>query len=165
MGKLQHSQDFSKREWIAKARAVRLEEELERRGIHLNGGGVERRGPCLWCGGFDRLAVNVSKQQWSCSACQRGGDIVALVQHLDRVDFLAACRALTRREPPGRDETASDISTAKCAAQPRQAAPGGQRMSLAKRVAKELAGGEVRERNGNYLVPVRRMTTTVPRSR
>jgi hypothetical protein len=104
MGEYQHSQSLSnpsRRAWIAQARSVRIEDELERRGIMLNGRGPERRGPCLWCRSFDRLAVNVSTQQWSCSTCQRAGDVVALVQHFDRVDFLRACRTLCA--PPERE--------------------------------------------------------------
>jgi hypothetical protein len=126
MHKIEHPQDLSKRQWIALARAVRLEAELERRGIHLNGGGVERRGPCLWCGGFNRLEVNISKQQWSCDACQRGGDVVALVQHLDRVNFLDACASLTGCAAPGREKNGAGSSTSKREAKAHQAGCAGQ---------------------------------------
>jgi hypothetical protein len=116
MHKLKHSNGLdnpSRRAWIAQARAVRLETELERRGVMLNGGGPQRRGPCLWCGNFNCLVVNVSTQQWSCGTCQRSGDVVSLVQHLDRVSFLDACRALTGYAAPGRDERASGASPPK----------------------------------------------------
>jgi hypothetical protein len=98
----QHPQDLSKREWIALARSTRIEDVLEKRGHMLDGAGPERRGMCSWCGGFNRLAVNLRQQRWFCSGCERGGDVVALIEHFDRVSFLDACAALTGYAAPGR---------------------------------------------------------------
>jgi hypothetical protein len=78
---------------IARSRAVPIERELERRGIKLRGR-VECCGPCPVCGGTDRFSVNVKKQVWNCRGCALGGDVIALVQHLDRIGFVAAVQML-----------------------------------------------------------------------
>jgi CHC2-type zinc finger protein len=69
-----------RRDWIARARAVRIEDEIARRGVKLKGRAPERYGPCPKCGGTDRFAINSSKQIWNCRGCQRGGDVISLVQ-------------------------------------------------------------------------------------
>src|SRR5262249_23942898 len=84
-----------RRDWIAQARAFRIEDEIARRGIKLNGRGPERYGPCPKCGGTDRFAINTSQQVWNCRGCQRGGDVITLVKHLDRCDFTTALETLT----------------------------------------------------------------------
>jgi Zinc-binding domain of primase-helicase len=63
------------------ARAVRIEDELARRGIPFwtkprnNNLGQ----PCPMCGGADRFSVNTRKQVWRCRACnESGGDIISL---------------------------------------------------------------------------------------
>jgi hypothetical protein len=71
------------------AKSVRIEDEVARRGIKLIGRG-ERCGPCPVCGGRDRFSINIKKQVFNCRGCDRGGDVVALVQHLDNCDFKAA---------------------------------------------------------------------------
>jgi hypothetical protein len=45
------------------ARAIPIEDELARRGIRLRRQGRELVGPCPRCGGRDRFAVNVPKQE------------------------------------------------------------------------------------------------------
>lgn len=79
---------------IAQARAVPIECELARRGIRLNGR-VDRCGPCPVCGGSDRFSINVNKQVWNCRGCAVGGDVIALVQHLDRTGFVPALQILS----------------------------------------------------------------------
>ena len=79
---------------IATAKAVALETELARRRIKLKRVGRELVGPCPVCGGRDRFAVNVPKQIWNCRGCAKGGDVIALVQHLDNCDFGAALDTL-----------------------------------------------------------------------
>jgi hypothetical protein len=92
--------------WKAKARAVPIENELARRGVKLRGK-VERDGPCPKCGGDDRFSINTTKQVFNCRGCQTGGDVIALVQHLDGVDFNGACTTLTGEPPPnGKDKDA-----------------------------------------------------------
>src|ERR1700740_3370718 len=79
---------------VERARCVPIEDEIARRGIRLKPCGAERIGPCPKCGGKDRFAINVKKQVWNCRGWEKGGDVIALVQHLEDVDFLTACRRL-----------------------------------------------------------------------
>jgi DNA primase len=67
---------------IEQARAVRIEDEIQRRGIKLRGNGVDRCGPCPQCGGDDRFAINIKKQIFNCRGCGAKGDVISLVQHL-----------------------------------------------------------------------------------
>jgi phage/plasmid primase-like uncharacterized protein len=83
--------------WIERARAVPIEQEIDRRGIRLKGRN-EKVGPCPVCGGTDRFGVNVSKGVWNCRGCNKGGDVIELVRHLDSCDFLAAIETLTGEE-------------------------------------------------------------------
>jgi hypothetical protein len=78
---------------IDAAKAMRIEDEVARRGIKLVGRG-ECVGPCPVCGGRDRFSINIKKQIWNCRGCAKGGDIVDLVQHLDGVDFKSAVATL-----------------------------------------------------------------------
>jgi hypothetical protein len=87
---------------IALARAVPIEDEIARRGIKLKPEGRERVGPCPRCGGKDRFAVNTVKRVWNCRVCQRGGDIIDLVMHLDEVSFPTAVRTLLGERSAGR---------------------------------------------------------------
>jgi DNA primase len=86
--------------WSAKARAIRIDDEVTRRGIKLKRTGIEHVGPCPKCGGEDRFAINTGKQVFHCRGCDVGGDVIKLVEHLDGVDFIAACTALTGEPPP-----------------------------------------------------------------
>ena len=94
--------------WIAKARAVKIEDEIARRGVRLRRQGVELVGPCPKCSGDDRFAINTEKQVWNCRGCGKGGDVIKLVQHLDGCGFKAACATLAG-EPPS--ETKGNGST------------------------------------------------------
>jgi hypothetical protein len=92
-------------DWVERAQAVHIEDEIKRRGIKLNGNGLERVGPCPRCGGTDRFSINTKKQCWNCRGCGQGGDVIDLVKHLDGVDFLGACETLTGDpRPNGRDD-------------------------------------------------------------
>jgi hypothetical protein len=79
---------------VEDARAVRIEDELGRRGVRLRGGGIDRCGPCPVCGGDDRFSINIKKQVWNCRGCSTGGDVIALVQHIDGSDFKGAVETL-----------------------------------------------------------------------
>jgi phage/plasmid primase-like uncharacterized protein len=79
---------------IARARAVRLEDEIARRGLKLRRTGAELIGPCPVCGGTDRFSINVRKKIFNCRGCGTGGDIIKLVEHLDGCDFAAAIATL-----------------------------------------------------------------------
>jgi putative DNA primase/helicase len=80
-------------DWVARARAVPIEHELERRGIRLHGK-IERTGPCPRCGGHDRFSINTRKGLWNCRGCEVGGDNIKFVEHFDGVDFITACMTL-----------------------------------------------------------------------
>ena len=82
-------------EIVDRARAVRIEDEVERRGVRLLGR-VERVGPCPVCGGTDRFSVNIAKQLWNCRGCGVGGkDAISAVMHIDGVNFRAAVETLS----------------------------------------------------------------------
>ena len=64
-------------------------------------------GPCPACrDGDDRFGVNVKKQLWHCRHCGKGGDVIALVMHVEGVGFreavewLAGETSLIIRPPP-----------------------------------------------------------------
>src|SRR5262249_18639977 len=62
--------------------------------------GKELVGPCPICKGHDRFAIRPSEGVWHCRGCDKGGDVIALPQHLDKVDFDKACETLTGEPPP-----------------------------------------------------------------
>jgi hypothetical protein len=81
---------------IERARAVRIEDEIARRGIQLKRASAELVGPCPVCGGDDRFAIHTKKQLWNCRKCEVGGnDAISLVRHLDGCDFVSAITTLT----------------------------------------------------------------------
>ena len=79
--------DLDRQAWIERARAVPIMDELARRGIKLRRKGSEHEGPCPKCGGRDRFSVHPGKHVWNCRACSTGGDVIALVEHLDGGTF------------------------------------------------------------------------------
>ena len=87
-------------EVVSRAHAVPLDHEIHRRGIRLRRRGRELVGPCPVCGGTDRFAVHVQKQIWNCRQCRQGGDIIALVQHVDGLGFHEAVASLTGGKCP-----------------------------------------------------------------
>lgn len=82
----------------ALAKSVRIERVADDRNIRL-GGRIERVGPCPVCGGTDRFSINIKKQCWYCRVCQKGGDVIELVRHLDGVDFRTAVLTLVGQPP------------------------------------------------------------------
>ena len=99
---------------IVRARAVRIESELARRGVKLRRQSrIWLAGPCPLCGGDDRFSVNAARQLWHCRRCEVGGNVIQLVQHLDDLKFSAAVCLLAgeseeRRQAPQlpQDDTA-----------------------------------------------------------
>jgi phage/plasmid primase-like uncharacterized protein len=81
---------------IARARTVDILTFATHYGARLRkAGGGEFAGPCLLCGGRDRFSVNVRKRIWICRGCDKGGDVIELVRHLNGCDFTAAVARLT----------------------------------------------------------------------
>jgi Toprim domain/CHC2 zinc finger len=83
---------------IAVSRAVRIEDEIGRRGIKLRGK-VERVGPCPVCGGADRFAINTRKQAFNCRGSRAGGGVIDMVMHLDGCTFAEAIHTLAGIRP------------------------------------------------------------------
>lgn len=83
---------------INAATAVPIEAELTRRGVRLRGR-IDQCGPCPVCGGTDRFSVNTNKQVWNCRGCQRGGNVIDLVRHLDGLSFADAIALLASNNP------------------------------------------------------------------
>jgi Toprim domain/CHC2 zinc finger len=85
---------------IEKARCVRIENEIAHRGIALKRVTMhEYAGPCLVCGGRDRFSINTKKQIFRCRVCDKGGDVIAMVQLFDGSGFREAVRALAGDDP------------------------------------------------------------------
>jgi hypothetical protein len=61
---------------------------------------IEGAGPCPICGGRDRFSVNGHKQVWNCRGCDRGGDVIALMQHVEGLPFREAVECLTGEYGP-----------------------------------------------------------------
>src|SRR5262249_21737116 len=94
-----HTNNPEREAWIERARRVRIEDEITRRGIKLRGK-IEREGPCPLCNGDDRFSINTKKQVFNCRGCGKGGDTITFVRHIDGVTFDKACEALTGEPPP-----------------------------------------------------------------
>jgi phage/plasmid primase-like uncharacterized protein len=83
---------------IARARSVPVESEVAQRGICLKRNHKQLCGPCPLCGGTDRFNVDPRKNLWICRGCRAGGDVIAMVQHLDGISFAAAIELLDGEE-------------------------------------------------------------------
>jgi hypothetical protein len=83
-----------------------------------NTAGGEWAGPCVFCGGHDRLRVQ--QRRWWCRQCspsERWQDAIVYVQLRDDSDFLAACKSL------GAQATATSAPRAPSATQSRHEPP------------------------------------------
>src|SRR5262245_17498601 len=85
---------------VDRALAVPIPVESDRRGLKHKRVGAEYVGPWPRCAGEDRFSINPAKGAWNCRGCEVGGDTIKLVEHLDGVDFIAACTTLTGEPPP-----------------------------------------------------------------
>ena len=127
---------------VERARNTPIADVINARGIRLRGHGSERAGPCPVCGGTDRFAINTKKNLFNCRGCNTGGDVIALVQHLDGVTFIEACTILAG-EPAA---TAADNRSAhKAAAKERL------KEALAKHDAKAVRRARVPIKTFDYL--------------
>ena len=117
---------------IERASAVRIEDEIERRGIKLVGR-VDRCGPCPQCGGKDRFSINVRKQVFLCRGCAARGNVIALVRFLDGCGFLEALEYLTGELVPAPSRPAPAATDA-----PRDDDRDARALILARQIAFEL---------------------------
>jgi putative DNA primase/helicase len=103
-------------ELVEQARQVAIEDVVAARAVKLRRVGRELVGACVVCGGDDRFAVDPKRAIWNCRGCGKGGDVIALQQHIDGSSFADAVRALTvgersasiRRTPPPASKPKSD---------------------------------------------------------
>lgn len=86
-------------DWRRRAQEADILEEAVARGAALKRTGREHVGPCPACGGKDRFSINPAKAIFNCRGAV-GGDVIAMVMHLDGVSFTEACEALTSEPPP-----------------------------------------------------------------
>jgi hypothetical protein len=104
-------------ETISRARAVSIAAELHRRGIRLRREGHELVGACPRCGDggkgpkSDRFSVHLRKGIWNCRREGRGGNVIALVEHLDHVGFLEAVARLAGGERRSVENLPGDLSS------------------------------------------------------
>jgi phage/plasmid primase-like uncharacterized protein len=82
-------------------------------GAKLKKKGREYVGPCPACGGVDRFSVNPKKGVFNCRGAE-GGDVIAMVRHVTRVDFRQACEIIVGEPPPAAE---SQVDQAQLAAQ------------------------------------------------
>jgi hypothetical protein len=90
-------------------------------GAKLRKRGAEWIGPCPTCDGKDRFAVRQSKQVFNCRGAG-GGNVISMVMHACRVDFLAACEIITGEPPPQRGSAITEETRRKAAELKQQAA-------------------------------------------
>src|SRR6266487_420077 len=59
-------------------------------------GGGEYAGPCVFCGGTDRLRVwpHAERPHWWCRGCQAHGDAIAFLRQYEGLSFFDACLEL-----------------------------------------------------------------------
>jgi len=100
-------------DWVARARAVPIEDEAASRGIKLSGRGADRSGPCPVCGGRNRFAINVKKQVYNCRGCKHAGDVISFVEFAEGVNFTRACEILTGEPPPKAKKANGKASSSK----------------------------------------------------
>lgn len=87
--------------WIARGRSTDIAAFVTGRGgLGLKRVGAELVGPCPTCGGDDRFAISPKKGVFHCRGCGAKGDVIALAQFLDGVDFAHAVETLTGEPPP-----------------------------------------------------------------
>lgn len=92
---------------LAEAKLIPIKEGIDRLGIAgLARAGGEFVGPCPVCGGKDRFSINPARGVFNCRRCARGGDIVALVEHVLGCDFRAALDFLVGQGDPVLDARA-----------------------------------------------------------
>lgn len=94
--------------WIDRARDADILAVAHGAPIHakLKKHGAEYIGPCPACGGSDRFSVNTRKRVFNCRGA-RGGDVIALVEHVAACEFLAACEIINGEPMPTADSKIS----------------------------------------------------------
>lgn len=96
--------------WVARAKEIDVLEVAKELGAQVKrAGATEWVGPCPRCGGTDRFAVNTRQQVYLCRGSgdnngKDGGDVIALVQHVQSCKFVEAVEFINKEPPPGRED-------------------------------------------------------------
>jgi hypothetical protein len=88
--------------WLRRAKEADIYEEALARGAQLRRAGREHVGPCPACGGKDRFSINQERGVFNCRGAV-GGDVIAMVSHIEGLTFLQACEAINGEPIPGRE--------------------------------------------------------------
>ncbi|RVU13145.1 DUF7146 domain-containing protein [Methylobacterium oryzihabitans] len=129
--------------WIDEARSADLVAYARTLSPRLHRSTGEWTGPCPGCRGRDRFAISIAKNVWRCrggGGDPIGGDVIALVRHVEGCDFFTACEILTGRPRPGAEPETEEQRTARRAA---RAAREAERER--ERAAQEAASARFRE--------------------
>lgn len=104
--------DLDYQEWVNRAKEVDILEAAQSRGATLKRAGSEWVGPCPVCGGTDRFSVKQSERVFNCRGAI-GGDVIAMVQHVEGCEFIGAVESLTGEPPPRGESKPVDPAVAK----------------------------------------------------
>ncbi|MGM4891242.1 DUF7146 domain-containing protein [Tardiphaga sp. 839_C3_N1_4] len=87
-------------QWRERAEAVGLLAAAQKFGAKLKKHGAEFQGPCPFCNGVDRFAINLAKGKWHCRGHGGGASVVAMAMHIGGLSFKDAIEVLTGEPPP-----------------------------------------------------------------
>jgi putative DNA primase/helicase len=122
-------------DWKQKALEADLLETALRYGATLKRNSREHSGPCPFCGGTDRFAINPSKGKWNCRGHGGGADAIGMVMHIVGMTYLEAVADITGEPPPSGN--LKPLSESEKAARTRKRAEAKHRQQARK--AQELA--------------------------
>jgi hypothetical protein len=109
--------------WLDRARDADILAVAQRSPINakLKKHGREWIGPCPACGGTDRFAISPTKKGgvFVCRGSDGGGDAIALVRHICKVEFLQACEIING-DPMPAAQTKISAAEIKAAAEQRE---------------------------------------------
>jgi hypothetical protein len=93
-----HDRAFSA--WKERAENVGLLVAAQQFGAKLKRAGSEWMGPCCFCGGRDRLGINLGKGKWHCRGHGGGESPITLAMHLGNISWKTAIEQLTGEPCP-----------------------------------------------------------------
>lgn len=91
--------DFDR--FVEEARMVPLADVAGMMGLSLKKASGELVGPCPQCGGDDRFAISIRKNQFNCRGCGiKGGNAIDLVTAGQGLEFVPACEFILNAPAP-----------------------------------------------------------------
>lgn len=87
-------------DWKEKAESVGLLAAAQMFGAKLKKHGTEFVGPCPYCSGKDRFAINLQKGKWHCRGHGGGASVIAMAMHIGNLGFKEAIEQLTGEQCP-----------------------------------------------------------------